>query len=101
MEIDKKNGEVCFNEENHTYWNENDNGKYISVTTLIDKFAQPFDKDFWSAYKALEKLIPADNWKIEKKVLLNVKKFNKEILDIYDISENMFNKTQQDILDEW
>ena len=49
MEIDKKNGEVCFNEENHTYWNENDNGKYISVTTLIVKFAQPFDKDFSKA----------------------------------------------------
>ena len=101
MKVDKKNGSVCFNEENHTYWNENDNDKYVSVTTLIERFTQPFDKNFWSAYKALEKLIPADNWKIEKKVLLNVKKFNKEILDIYDISENMFNKTQQDILDEW
>ena len=101
MEIDKKNGEVCFNEENHIYWNENDNGKYISVTTLIDKFAQPFDKDFWSAYKALEKLIPADNWKIEKKSLLNSHRFDKEILKIYNISDNDFNKTQQDILDEW
>lgn len=101
MKVDKRNGSVCFNEENHTYWNENDNDKYVSVTTLIERFTQPFDKNFWSAYKALEKLIPADNWKIEKKVLLNVKKFNKEILDIYDISENMFNKTQQDILDEW
>ena len=101
MKVDKKNGSVCFNEENHTYWNENDNDKYVSVTTLIERFTQPFDKNFWSVYKALEKLIPADNWKIEKKVLLNVKKFNKEILDIYDISENMFNKTQQDILDEW
>ena len=101
MKVDKKNGSVCFNEENHTYWNENDNDKYVSVTTLIERFTQPFDKNFWSAYKALEKLIPADNWKIEKKVLLNVKKFNKEILDIYDISVNMFNKTQQDILDEW
>jgi hypothetical protein len=93
MEIDKKNGEVCFNEENHTYWNENDNGKYISVTTLIDKFAQPFDKDFWSAYKALEKLIPVDNWKIEKKSLLNSHRFDKEILKIYNISDNDFNKT--------
>ena len=38
---------------------------------------------------------------IEKKSLLNTKKFNKEILDIYNISENDFNKVQQDILDLW
>lgn len=101
MKIDKQNGAVCFNEKEHTYWNENDNGKYISVTTLIERFAQPFDKDFWSAYKALEKLIPKDNWKIEKSSLLNSHKFNKEILDVYNITENEFNKVQQDILDEW
>lgn len=101
MKVDKQNGTVCFNEEAHTYWNENDNEKYISVTTLIERFAQPFDKEFWSAYKALEKLIPADNWKMEKKSLLNTHKFNKEILDIYDIDELTFNKIQQGILDEW
>lgn len=101
MKIDKQNGDVCFNDENHCYWNVNDNEKYISVTTLIHSFTQPFDKDFWSAYKALEKLIPKDSWAIEKKSLLNSKKFDKSILDVYDISENDFNKTQQDILDAW
>ena len=101
MKIDKQNGNVCFNDENHWYWNVNDNAKYISVTTLIHQFTQPFDKEFWSAYKALEKLIPKDSWAIEKKSLLNSKKFDKSILDVYDISENDFNKTQQDILDSW
>lgn len=101
MKIDKQNGNVCFNDENHCYWNVNDNEKYISVTTLIHQFTQPFDKDFWSAYKALEKLIPKDSWAVEKKSLLNSKKFDKSILDVYDISENDFNKTQQDILDSW
>lgn len=101
MKIDKQNGNVCFNDENHCYWNVNDNEKYISVTTLIHQFTQPFDKEFWSAYKALEKLIPKDSWAIEKKSLLNYKKFDKSILDVYDISENDFNKTQQDILDSW
>ena len=101
MKIDKQNGDVCFNDENHCYWNVNDNEKYISVTTLIHSFTQPFDKDFWSAYKSLEKLIPKDSWAIEKKSLLNSKKFDKSILDVYDISENDFNKTQQDILDSW
>ena len=101
MNIDKQNGLVCFSEQSHTYWNVNDNGKYISVTTLIEKFAQPFDENFWSAYKALERLIPADSWKIEKKSLLNSHKVDTEILTLYNIKEQDFNKAQQDILDEW
>lgn len=101
MKIDKQNGDVAFENESHTYWNVNDNKKYVSVTTLIHKYTQEFDKEFWSAYKALEKLIPKDSWAIEKKSLLNSQKFNKEILETYDISELEFNKTQQSILDAW
>ncbi len=101
MKIDKQNGNVAFSEDSHTYWNVNDNEKYISVTTLIHKFTQPFDKDFWSAYKALEKLIPKDSWVIEKKSLLSSKKLDKSILDLYNIPEIEFNKTQQEILDDW
>lgn len=102
MKIDKKNGPVCFNEEAHTYWDEgNEKEKYTSVTTLIHSFTQPFDKEFWSAYKALERLIPKDYWAIEKKSLLNSKRFNKELLDVYNISEDDFNKEQQSILDDW
>lgn len=101
MKIDKQNGNVAFNDESHTYWNVNDNKKYVSVTTLISKYEQEYDKEFWSAYKALEKLISKDSWAIEKKSLLNSKKFNKEILETYGISELDFNKTQQDILDAW
>lgn len=101
MKIDKQNGNVAFNNESHTYWNLNDNERYISVTTLIHKYTQEFDKEFWSAYKALEKLLPKESWDIEKKSLLNTKKFHKEILDTYNISESEFNKVQQDILDAW
>lgn len=102
MEIDKQNGQIAFNDKYHKYWNVNDESKkFISVTTLIERFAQPFDKDFWSAYKALEKLIPSESWKIEKKSLLNTKKFNNEILDLYNISVNDFNREQQKVLDEW
>lgn len=102
MEIDKRNGNVCFNDLNHCYFDINDNSKkYISVTTLIGKYEQPFDEDFWSKYKALEKLLPKESWNIEKKSLLNTKKFKKEILDLYNITELEFNKTQQEILDEW
>lgn len=101
MEIDKQYGNVAFNDENHIYWNVNDGKKYTSVTTLIGKYEQDFDKDFWSAYKALEQLIPKENWSIEKRSLLNTKKFNKDILNVYNISELEFNKAQQDILDTW
>ena len=102
MEIDKRNGNVCFNDLNHCYLDINYNSKkYISVTTLIGKYEQPFDEDFWSKYKALEKLLPKESWNIEKKSLLNTKKFKKEILDLYNITELEFNKTQQEILDEW
>lgn len=101
MKIDKQNGPVAFSEDEHIYWNVNDNEKYISVTTLIHRFTQPFDKDFWSAYKALEKILPKESWAIEKKSLLNIKKFNESILDVYNISINDFNKVQQEILDAW
>ena len=102
MKIDKQNGSIAFNEETHRYWNVNDEAKkFISVTTLIEKFGQPFDKDFWSAYKALEKLLPTESWKIEKKSLLSSKTFDKTLLQAYDISEDTFNKAQQDILDAW
>lgn len=101
MKIDKRNGNVCFNEDSHVYWNEHDNEKYISVTTLIERYAQPFDKNFWSAYKALEQLIPSNSWGIEKKSLLATHKFDKEILNVYNISESEFNKVQQNLIDEW
>lgn len=101
MKIDKQNGNVAFENESHTYWNVEDNKQYISVTTLIHRYTQEFDKNFWSAYKALEKLLSKESWAIEKKSLLNTKKFNKEILDIYNISELDFNKAQQGILDAW
>lgn len=102
MIIDKANGNVCFEESTHTYFDKTDlSKKYISVTTLIHSFTNEFDKSFWSAYGALETLIPKDKWLIEKKSLLNTKKFDASILKLYDISENDFNKAQQKILDDW
>lgn len=100
--ITKQNGNIAFIESEHKYFDvTNPNRKFISVTTLIESFAQPFDKEFWSAYKALEKLIPKESWAVEKKSLLNTKKFDKSLLELYDIKENDFNKEQQSILDDW
>ena len=102
MQIDKQNGNVAFCDSSHKYWDVTDpNKKYVSVTTLIHSYAQDFDASFWSAYKALEQLIPKESWAIEKKSLLNTHRIDLKILDIYNINESDFNKAQQDILDEW
>ena len=100
--ITKKNGNIAFEEEAHLYYDVTEpDRQFVSVTTMIHTFTQPFDKEFWSAYKALEKLLSKEDWAIEKKSLLNTKRFDKIILEMYDISEDDFNKEQQAILDAW
>ena len=100
MKVDKQNGNVKYCDESHTYWN--DDGKFISVTTLIGQFCQPFNKDFWSAYKALEKVLTKEQFKFEKSKLLSTKQINLEYFkDMYNFSDDDFNAAQQDILDEW
>lgn len=98
----KRNGDICFREEDHKYFDaSNLDRQFVSVTTMIHKFTQPFDQEFWSAYKALEKLLPSDEWAIEKKSLLSSKKFDKALLELHGITELDFNKEQQGILDAW
>lgn len=100
--ITKQNGNIAFEEEAHIYYDVTQpDQKFISVTTLIHSFTQPFDKEFWSAYKALEKLLDKDSWAIEKKSLLSTKKFDKVLLEMHEIAENDFNREQQAILDAW
>ena len=102
MKYDKVNGDVAFLEGPHKYLNIKDPSiDYISVTTLIEKFGQPFDKEFVSKYKALERLIPSENWKKEKGAIWKSKKIPTGILEVYNISEKELNTTQQEILDEW
>lgn len=100
MKVDKQNGNVKYCDESHTYWDEN--GNYISVTTLIGKFCQEFDKDFWSAYKALERILTAEQFKMEKAQLLKNRKVDiGYFMDMYDFTEDTFNAEHQNILDEW
>ena len=102
MEYDKINGKVAFLEGPHKYFNiEDDSIQYTSVTTLIGKYEHSFDKEFVSKYKALERLIPSDVWKKEKGGIWKSKKIPSEFLEVYNISEEELNKTQQDVLDEW
>ena len=101
LEITKRNKNICFSEQDHKYFDEKDPTKqFISVTTLISKYEQPFLAQFWSSYKAFQKIAP-DAFRMEKKNLLLKKKWNKEILKTYGISENEFEKVRKDILNEW
>ena len=103
MEYDKKNGNVAFRESDHVYFNLKDaDKKYTSVTTLIHKYTQEFDKDFWSSYKSLQFLIPAEYFKLEKGRLLETKKIDIEnMCKAYDIDIKEFESKRQSILDEW
>jgi len=44
--VDKENDEVIYNDAEHCYLSKKDGSKYISVTTLIGLYEQPYDKNF-------------------------------------------------------
>lgn len=102
MKIDKRNGNVVFEEETHNYWNDLTKRKFISVTTLIGKYEHPFDEDFWSSYKALEKILSDDKFKFEKKKLLETKKIDLNYFqDIHNLDILLFGTIKNEILEEW
>ena len=102
MKYDKVNGDVGFLEGPHKYVNlKDDSIQYTSVTTLIEKYGKPFDKEFVSKYKALERIMDSDDWKKEKGGIWKSHKIPTDFLEVYNISQEELNKVQQDILDEW
>ena len=101
MEYDKVNGDVGFLEKPHLYVNlKDDSIKYTSVTTLIEKYVPEFDSDWMSTYKALERLIPAPEWKKDRGAIWKAHKVPKDFLEVKEITEEELNRTKQDILDE-
>jgi len=93
LEIDKLNGDLAFNDQEHVYWNTKfPNRKYTSVTTLVGKYHEKFDEYFWSRYKAFEFLLGEETFKSSgvKNELLNKKKWNDALLDTFDIDEQTF-----------
>jgi hypothetical protein len=94
MKIDKVNGDVGFNEELHLYVNVKDPKiKYISVTTLVGLYFEPFDEDFWSGYKALEALMGED-FRMVKSELLSKKKLVIKISDFVNFEEYLDKKKE-------
>lgn len=99
LDIDKENDSVSYNDKLHKYWSR-DGQECISVTTLIHKF-ETFDEDFWSSYKALEKLVTEEEFRDVKDTLLTHKIFKKEHYEWFGIEEEEFIETKKLILDEW
>ena len=52
---------ISFEEKTHTYTNTKTNEKYISVTTLIDKYVPEYDEQYWSLYKAIKDVLSIYN----------------------------------------
>ena len=49
--------EIIFEEKSHTYTHVETKEIYTSATTLIHKYSQPFDSEFWSVYTAIRHLM--------------------------------------------
>lgn len=98
--VDKQNGTCLYNDALHAYWDKEDGGKYTSVTTLIHKFCQPFDAEFWSSYKALQKLMGDGFSQVQQKLLMS-KRFDMRYISQYNIDPFEFDTAKKDILLEW
>lgn len=104
LEINKINGDVAFNEEQHTYWNtRNKDLKYISITTIIGNYHEKFDEEFWSSYKAIERIVGVDVFKgmSIKRMLLDVKCWKDDYLKFVDIDRDLFFETKLTIKKEY
>jgi hypothetical protein len=68
--VDKENDSVFFNDLEHLYLDKTSGEPYISVTTLIHHYSNPFNSAFFSKYKALEALADPDHFSLVKPGLL-------------------------------
>lgn len=88
---------VSFTEDGHLY----NSGDYLSVTTLIGKFENPFDQQFWSLYKAYERVLGEAEFKRVKKICNGFKSVTFWNYLREQVPDNIVQHTRQLILDEW
>ena len=99
--VDKENDDVIYSDEQHIYIDKNDYKPYVSVTTLIKKYENEFNGDFWASYKACEALSDPSMFSIAKQNLLATKKWDKRILAMLNIEEEDFNNKKTEILETY
>lgn len=92
--------QILFNAEDHSY-----NGKkitYTSVSKLIGKYKRPYNRDYWSKYKAYEKLLGQKEFKAIRKQLGYPLEDNALFNDLSVIvSQEALTEAIQEILNEW
>ncbi len=98
-QVDKENSEVFFNDEKHLYLDKLTGEPYISVTTLVGNYTNPFNESFMSKYKALEELADYDHFSLVKPGLLSTQIFNYDLLDKFKIDRAEFEAKAQEYLD--
>lgn len=89
---------IIFNSKSHTYTS----GKkiqYSSVSSLIGKYKQPYNAEYWSLYKAYERVL-GDKFKdLKRGYKLQDSSLFKHLRNFAD--EQKVLKTQLEILQEW
>lgn len=92
--------QILFNAEDHSY-----NGKkitYTSVSKLIGKYKRPYNREYWSKYKAYEKLLGQKEFKAIRKQLGHPLEDDALFSDLSAIvSQEALNEAIQEILGEW
>jgi hypothetical protein len=98
---------VIFKEEGHKYFNDITGVEYTSVTTLISKYKKPFNNEFWSVYKALEKVLPSENFKKWKPTFMSFQydkdltKINKCLTTHFSSYKEQVFQVKSEIVKEW
>ena len=100
LSVDKENAQVWYNDSLHKYYDKKDNSVYISCTQLIHEYVPKYDENWWSQYKALERLVGTEFAKYKSR-LLQTHRITNDILSNLNVSEDDLKKEQSNILKEW
>lgn len=89
---------IIFTDLDHSY--KSGDIKYTSVSTLISKYKKPYNAEYWSLYKAYEKILSNDDFKKLKEG------FKREDPSLFQhlrffADEELAKKYQKDILKDW
>jgi hypothetical protein len=92
--------QILFNAQDHSY-----NGKkitYTSVSKLISKYKKPYNRDYWSKYKAYEKLLGIKEFKTIRQELKYPLEDDALFNDLSAlVSAEDLDNAIKEVLDEW
>lgn len=97
LKVDKETKDVIYSDEAHVYIDKTDQQKYVSVTTLIGKYENPFDVFFWSSYKTCEKLMSEETFHVLKETLLATKRWTDDMIEKLHLDPIIFDKARKEI----